>query len=141
MTSARETILSAIETAIAGTTGLSGRIYRGRPYPVALDQTPCIFLGWDTSNPNFQDIAQMDWFTTVRLAVVVRSETAETAADTVIGSAHALLMADPTLGGAALDILPGEQRMDIIEGDKPVGLLTALYVVRHRTEYNSLEAL
>lgn len=136
--SKRESIISAIETAITSTAGIDSRVFRGRPSPARGEETPCIFLSWVNDLPLYDNLSIMDWTLTVRLTVIVRGEDAETLADPIIKSAHSKIMADRDLGGLALDCLPGEQRMDIIEGDKPVGFLQALYVVKYRTDQNAL---
>lgn len=137
--SKREQIISAIETATAGTDGISGRLFRGRPYPARLSEAPCIFLSWVNDLPAYGNLDDMDWMLTVRATVITRDDEADVAADPIIKSFHSLVMADRSLGGLAMDVLPGEQRMDIIEGDKPVGFLQALYLVKYRTDQNSME--
>lgn len=136
--SKREDILSAIETAITSTAGIDSRVFRGRPSPARLEETPCIFLSWVNDLPVYDNLNFMTWTLTFRLTVIVRGEDAETLADPIIKDADSKVMADRDLGGLTLDVLPAEQRMDIIEGDKPVGFLQALYVAKYRTDQNTL---
>lgn len=140
MTSQREDILALIKTTITPATGISSRVFRGRPDPVRISETPCIFLNLANDVPNYDQLNFMEWNTTVRIEIVVRGDAPDTLVDPIAKSVHSLLMADRSLGGIALDVLPAEQRMDIITGDKPIGVLSCLWRIRHRTEQNSLTA-
>lgn len=140
MSSKREQIISALATALASTSGVSGRVFRGRPYPARLTETPCIFLSWVSDQPNYDNLNTMEWLCQLRLTIITRDEEADVAADPIMISAHEIIMGMRTVSGLALDVLPAEQRMDIIEGDKPVGMLQALYNIRYRTAQNELDA-
>lgn len=140
MTSKREDILDAVQTILANTSGVSGRVYRGRPYPARLAESPCIFLSWVNDNPAYDNLSIMDWTLQLKITIITRGEEADELADPIAVSVYNLLMADRQLGGKVMDVLPGEQRMDIIEGDKPVGALTGTWFVKHRTGQNTLDA-
>lgn len=139
MTTTREDIIGALTTALASTAGVSGRVFRGRPYPAGLTELPCIFVSWVYDRANYSNNFSMDWTLSITLTVLVRGEAPDVLADPIIKSAHALLMADRSIGGRVLDILPSEHKMDIIEGDNPVGLLQAIYNIQYRTNQESLD--
>jgi len=134
----RENILSALVSALAPAEGVSGRIYRGRPYPARVEETPCIFVTWVNDLPSYDNLNIMDWVLTFRVVIVTRDEAPDVAADGILNSVHSLLMADRTIGNTVHDVLPAEQRMSIIEGDNPVGLLEALYNVKYRTAQEAM---
>ena len=51
MTTRRETILDAVVTALAGTTGVSTRIYRSRVTAFTREETPSLLVTWNSDNP------------------------------------------------------------------------------------------
>ena len=140
MTSKREDILDAVQTILASTAGVSGRVFRGRPYAARLEESPCIFLSWTNDVPDYDNLSTMDWVLQLKVVIVTRGDEADELADPIAVSVYNLLMADRQLSGKAMDVLPGEQRMDIIEGDKPVGMLTGTWFIKHRTAQNTLDA-
>ena len=140
MTSKRENILAAFATALASASGVSGRVYRSRAEALRREESPAIVIEWLTDLPTEPNTSQMDWNLTVRVVIITRGDIPDQLADPVAISVYSLLMADRTLGGKTLDLLPGEQRMDIIEGDKTVGVLQGLWVAKYRTSQNALDS-
>jgi hypothetical protein len=139
MTTRRETILAAVRTALTGTTGVSTRIYRSRVEPLARAESPAIVV------EPIEDVAQqntslptLDWSLTVRIAVVVRANIPDQAADPIVESLHSKLMADLTLGGLAMDIQPLRVEFQIVEADQPAGVVTCDYLVRYRSSVTNL---
>jgi hypothetical protein len=137
----REQILAAIRTALTGTTGVAARIYRSRVEPMARQESPAIVV------EPIEDVAQqntslptLDWSLTVRIAVVVRANIPDQAADPIVESLHSKLMADLTLGGLAMDIQPQRVEFQTVEADQPAGVVMCDYLVRYRSSVTNLAA-
>lgn len=139
MTTKRETIITAIRTALIGTTGVSTRIYRSRTEPITRGESPAIVVEplTDTAAQN-TSLPTLDWSLTVRVAVVVRGAIPDQVADPVVESLHAKIMADLTLGGYAIDIQPIGVTFDIVEADQPAGVVMCDYRVQYRTSVTNL---
>lgn len=139
MTSKRESILSAIASALASTSGVSGRVYRSRVEPLARAESPAIVIEpvSDQAEQN-TSLPTLDWSMTVRVVVIVRGSVPDQLADPIIESAHSKIMADLTLGGYAIDVQPSGVDFDLREGDQPSGVITLEYVVRYRTSVANL---
>jgi len=141
MTTKREQILSAIKTALAGTTGVGTRIYRSRVEPLARQESPAIVIEpiTDQAQQN-TSLPTLDWSLTVRIAVIVRGNIPDQLADPTVQSMHSKLMADLTLGGRAYDIQPSLVNFEMVEADQPAGVISCDYVVRYRTQVANLSA-
>lgn len=141
MTSKRETILSAVKTALTGTTGVGTRIYRSRVEPMARSEAPAIVIepvddqaSIDTSLPT------LTWRLTVRVTVIVRGAVPDQLADPIVLDLHSKLTADQTLGGNAMDIQPIGVTFNLVEADQPAGVIMCDYRVIYRTTYSNLAA-
>lgn len=139
MTTKREQILSAIKTALAGTTGVGTRIYRSRVEPLARQESPAIVIEpvSDTAEQN-TSLPTLDWSLVVRVAVIVRGNVPDQQADATVQSLHGKIMADLTLGGYAIDVQPRSVSFDMIEADQPAGVISCEYLVRYRTSVTNL---
>lgn len=137
--SKREQILTAIRTALNGTTGVGNRIYRSRVEPLARNESPAIIVEPVTDTcDQATSIRTLDWSLTVRVAVVVRANVPDQAADPAIESMHSKLMADLTLGGLAFDIQPIRVEFQTVEADVPAGVVMCDYLVKYRTSVADL---
>lgn len=140
MTTRRETILTAVRTALTGTTGVGNRIYRSRVEPFAREESPALVVEPINDQPSIEtSLPTLTWSLTVRIAVIVRGNTPDQLADPIIASAHAKLMADTTLGGQAMDITPQAVNFDLAEADQTAGVIMCDYLIRYRTTLSSLE--
>jgi hypothetical protein len=139
MTTRRESILTAIASALTGTTGVSTRIYRSRVEPLSRGESPALVIEpiSDTAEQN-TSLPTLDWSLTVRIAVIVRGNVPDQIADPIIESLHAKLMADLTLGGYAIDVQPQGVSFELIEADQPAGVIDCDYLVRYRTSIVNL---
>jgi hypothetical protein len=139
MTTRRESILAAIATTLAGTTGVSSRIYRSRVVPLSRGESPAIVVEplIDTAQQN-TSLPTLDWSLTVRIAVIVRGNVPDQVADPIVDDLHAKLMADLTLGGKAIDVQPVSVNFELIEADQPAGVIACDYLVRYRTSVADL---
>ena len=141
MTTRREQILSAITTALVGTTGVGSRIYRSRVEAFSRGESPAISLEPINDTPATNtSLPTLDWSLTVRIAVIVRGAIPDQLADPIVESLHSLLMVDLSLGGLAMDIIPASVDWQLIEADQPAGVVLCDYVVRYRTSVGSLSA-
>ena len=139
MTTRRETILAAIASTLAGTTGVSTRIYRSRVEPLTRGESPALVIEpiSDTAE-QLTSLPRLDWSLTVRIAVIVRGNIPDQVADATIESLHSKLMADLTLGGYAIDIQPQGVNFEMVEADQPAGVISCDYLVRYRTSVANL---
>jgi hypothetical protein len=139
MTTKREQVLTAIRTALTGTTGVGTRIYRSRVEPLARGESPAIVVEpvSDSAQQN-TSLPTLDWSLTVRVAVIVRGDVPDQLADPIVESAHAKIMADLTLGGYAIDVQPQSVSFDLIEADQTAGVIALEYLVRYRTSVTNL---
>ena len=141
MTTRREQILTAITTALAGTTGVGSRIYRSRVEAFSRGESPAISLEPINDTPATNtSLPTLDWSLTVRIAVIVRGAIPDQLADPIVESLHSLVMADLSLGGLAMDIIPASVDWQLIEADTPAGVVLCDYVIRYRTSVGSLSA-
>jgi hypothetical protein len=133
MTTRRETILAAITSTLAGTTGVSTRIYRSRVEPLTRGESPALVIEpISDSAEQLTSLPRLDWSLTVRIAVIVRGNIPDQVADATIESLHSKLMADLTLGGYAIDIQPQGVNFEMVEADQPAGVISCDYLVRYR---------
>lgn len=141
MTTKRETILTAIRTALTGTTGVGTRIYRSRVEPISRGESPAIVVEpiSDSAEQNTA-LPTLDWSLTVRVAVIVRGDIPDQVADPTVQSAHAKIMADLTLGGYAIDVQPINVNFELQEADQPAGVIMMDYLVRYRTSVTDLSS-
>jgi len=139
MTTRRETILAAITSTLAGTTGVSTRIYRSRVEPLTRGESPALVIEPISDNAEqLTSLPRLDWSLTVRIAVIVRGNIPDQVADATIESLHSKLMADLTLGGYAIDIQPQGVNFEMVEADQPAGVISCDYLVRYRTSVANL---
>lgn len=137
----REQILAAIRTALTNTVGVGTRIYRSRVEPLARQESPAIIVEpiKDTCTQN-TSLPTLDWSLIVRVAVIVRANVPDQAADPSVESLHSKLMADLTLGGLAIDIQPLQVEFQAVEADVPAGVVICDYRVQYRTSVTNLGA-
>jgi len=141
MTSKREQIMSAIATALVGTTGVSTRIYRSRVKPMARGETPAIVIEPATiTYEQNTSLPKLDATLRVRVVVIVRGAVPDQLADPTIVNMHSKLMADLTLGGLAIDIQPALTTFNMVEADQPAGVISCEYDVLYRTQVGDLTA-
>ena len=140
MASKREQIIAALTTALAGTTGVSTRIYRSRIEPITNGESPAIVIEPVTDEPsiNTSSYLKIEWTLRIRIVVIVRGTIPDTVGDPTVESLFAKVLTDPTVGGLAKDIRPATQTFEVLEADTPAGLITCEFEIDYRTSYNSL---
>jgi len=139
MASKRERILAALKTTLAGTTGVGTRIYRSRAEPTTRSESPLIVLEWSSDQPDIRGTTgHIDWTLRIRVVVISRGKNPDNLADGTIESLHSKLLADPTVGGLAIDIRPSTTTFDVMEADQPAGVIVCEFEIDYRTSYASL---
>jgi hypothetical protein len=139
MTTKRERVLAAVTSALAGTTGVSTRIYRSRVEPVSRAESPALVVEplSDTAAQNTA-LPTLDWSMIVRITVIVRGAVPDQLADPIIESLHGRVMADLTLGGYAIDVQPIGVTFNFTEADGAAGEIQCDYRVMYRTSVTNL---
>lgn len=140
MASKREQILEALKTLLAGTTGVSTRIYRSRIEPITNGESPAIVIEPVTDEPSINSTSylKIDWTLRVRIVVIVRGTIPDNVGDPTVESLFTKVLNDPTVGGLAKDIRPATQTFEVLDADQPAGLITCEFEIDYRTSYNSL---
>ena len=140
MASKREQIIAALKTTLAGTTGVSTRIYRSRIEPITNGESPALVIEPVTDEPsvNTSSYLKIDWTLRVRIVVIVRGTIPDNVADPTVESLFTKVLNDPTVGGLAKDIRPATQTFEVLEADQPAGLITCEFEIDYRTSYNRL---
>lgn len=142
MSSRREQILAQIATTLAGTVGVSTRIYRSRVEAFQRNEAPALVIepGIDTSAPEPVSTCKIDWTLQVLIAVHTRGGIPDQTADPTIVSIHSKLMADRTLGGLAMDCWPVSIDPQFDKADLTSNWTVLTYQVRYRTSISSIES-
>jgi hypothetical protein len=142
MTLKRESILAAIATAMAGTTGVGARIYRSRVEAFARTEAPALLIEptTDTAREEPVSTCKIDWRLNVTIAVYTRGQIPEQLAGPIVEDVHSRLMTDRTLGGLAMDIWPGAVDHQKDQADAAAGWTVLSYSVRYRTTVTDLAA-
>ena len=140
MASKREQIIAALKTTLAGTTGVSTRIYRSRIEPITNGESPAIVIEPVTDEPSINSTSylKIDWTLRVRIVVIVRGTIPDNVGDPTVESLFTKVLNDPTVGGLAKAIRPATQTFEVLDADQPAGLITCEFEIDYRTSYNSL---
>ena len=139
MPSKRESILAAVATTLAGTTGVGTRIYRSRPEAFARAETPALLIEWVADDPSIDtSLPTLTWRLTARIMVIVRGDIPDQIADPVVQSLHTKMTADPSIGGRAMDVQPLSVTFELLDSDQPTGVVTCDYRIFYRTTFNDL---
>ena len=138
--SKREQILAAIATTLAGTTGVSTRIYRSRVEAFARNEAPALVIepGTDNAAEEVVSTCKIDWRLTVLVAVYTRGAIPDQLADPIIKDLHSKLLTDRTLGGLVMDIWPVSVDPQMEKADQPALWSVCTYTVRYRTGVTDL---
>ena len=139
MTTKRESILSAVKTALTGTAGVGTRIYRSRVEPFSRGESPAIVVEPISDTPaQNTSLPTLDWTLRIRIVVIERADVPDQAADDTIEDLHSKIMADLTLGGIAIDVQPAQTTFQLLEADEPAGVIFCEYEIRYRSEVADL---
>jgi hypothetical protein len=140
MSSKREQILSALVTLLIGSTSAGSNVFRSRAASVTRDETPAIIVRPEEDVPEKQFAGVTIDLLTVAVDVYTRGDVPDQLADPVIAAAHTLIMADPTIGGLAAQIIKGPSKWEDADADQTAGKATFLYHVKYTTSIGNLSA-
>jgi hypothetical protein len=139
--SVRERIVAAMTAALAGTTGVSSRIYRSRVEAFARSEAPALVIEPGTDEVVQElSICKLDMRLSVTVAVYVRGAIPDQVADPIIVSVHSRLMADRTLGGLAMDLIPVSIDPQLQQADQVASWTVITWSVRYRTNVTDITA-
>ncbi|WP_372826533.1 phage tail terminator protein [Polaromonas sp.] len=133
--------LSAIMPALADGGVIPGR--RGRPVPEQFKRQVHVYLDASTIERAEFSGQPDDWMTRLRIECAARAnagQTGEDNADDLANEIYAALMADPSLGGLAMDLVPLGINWDTEEADASLGVTQLAFDAKHRTPANSISA-
>jgi hypothetical protein len=139
-TTKREQILAHIDTTLAATSGVSGRVYRSRQEAFSRSESPSVIVepGPESSGPEAVSTCKIDHTLTLVVAVYARGLIPDQVADPVVQSVHSLLMADRSLGGLAMDIWPLSRNPEFNAADGAAVVEVLSYRIRYRTSVTDL---
>ena len=139
MPTKREAILSRLAAVLQPTTGVTGRVFRSRVEPLARGLLPALVVepAGDTALVD-TPIGVIQWSMTARVSVIAEGSVPDQVADPIVQDMHSRIMADTTLQGLVIDIIPQTVSFDLVEGDRPTGLIQADYLISYRTARGSL---
>lgn len=140
MTTKRESILTAITTALAGTVNVGTRIYRSRVVPLSRGESPAIVVEPVTDIASNDVLPKLDWAMNVLIAVIVRGNPADQLADPIVEDIHARLIANQPLQALISGLVPTRVSFSMVEADQDAGVVSLEYEVRYRTSYANLSA-
>ncbi len=138
MASKRELIVRAIMDALSPLPGVGGRIFRSQADPNPREMAPYIAVQWTNEQSAPDAVQLMGRVLNVEVSVYTRGDVPDSLADDIIVSAHALIMADPSLGGLAMDTMLEEASSEIIAADFPAAKVTQNYSVKFRHRYEDM---
>lgn len=137
MISIREQILTKIMTALeAGNIGAP--VYRSRTEAVSRSQSPCVIMMPGSDTAMQVDMPFFDWTLSVHVVVYVRDKIADQKVDPFIIAIHAAILADETLGGLVMSVLPGTTHYQLTDADDTACVATCEFRVRYRTSQQDL---
>lgn len=138
MSSRREQILAYIATTLAGTTQVGSRIYRSRVEAFSRDEAPALVVEPAGDRGQTYSTCKLDWSLDVAVVVYVRGSIPDQLADPIVVDLHARLMADRSLGGLAVDIIPTNVDYQRDKADLTSLWMVNTYQVRYRTAAEDL---
>jgi hypothetical protein len=132
-TTIREQITASVFSLVQSTAGLGGRVYRSRVEAFSRGATPALVVECVSNQPNptRAGVTTMPHSLELRMLLMIDHPIPDQAADPILLDLHDRLMADLTLGGLSMDILPGETRWD--QEVNGVAVVSHSYVVSYRT--------
>lgn len=135
--SIREQIVQALATSVAALPVVTG-VCRSRVEAYSRDESPALTIEAGQAIPTIHALCKIDWSMDLLVSAYARGAVPDTAADAVLTAAHALLMADRTVGGLAINVTPGPVTTDLERADAASCWMTAVYTVTYRTSIHDL---
>ena len=138
MSSKREQIVRAIMAALAPASGVGGRVFRSQADANPREVAPYIAVQWTSEQSNPDTVQLLGRTLTVEVSIYTRGDVPDSLADDIVVSAHQLIMADPSLGGLAIDTMLEDASNEIIAADFPAAKVTQSYSVKFRHSYGDM---
>ena len=123
---------------VANVAGVDGRVYRSQVDPNPRELSPFVAVQWTNEQPSTDAVQLMGRVLTVEVSVYTRDDIPDMAADDIVVSLHQLIMADPSLGGLAIDTMLEDASAEIIAADFPAAKVTHNYSVKFRHSYGDM---
>ena len=137
----REGILSAVMTALDGTSGVGDRIYRSRTEAFNLDEHPAIIVEPVSDTPELLATNRIDWTLIFQVIVLVRGQEPDSAADSIVQSVHNLIMTDSALQALVMHVAPMATNWQISDADQSLGIVSMQYRALYQSSENDLSSL
>lgn len=142
-TSLRERILQAVASRVQGAATAAGaRFVRQPVLGIPTEQAPVLVMMFDGEQVLDRSALHATREISLRVGALTRNtnDTADlTAADALLVSAHAALLADTTLGGLALAVDEQGAELETADTADVAVLLAQRYAVRYRTRTAALD--
>jgi hypothetical protein len=136
-----ELIIQYLMTLASGVQNIGGRIYRDRVQPLSRNEAPAIVIEPVSDIVTNSLISEViDWQYVVRVLIIGRGQLPDQATDEIKNELYNLFMADRSLGGRVMDIIPLSIAYDFDGNDGVSGVTTLQFQIKHRTTSQSLEA-
>ena len=136
--SAREDLLSYIATRLA--TVPNFKVFRSRQAAVAREEGTCIILEPDEESVSKPGNGITLRELTIRLIVIVRSNTPDSTADPILQAIHLSFMTDPTLGGRTASCIEQSTRWGFEVADTTALVAEVRYQLKYLTPASSFAA-
>ncbi len=141
---AHDRIVDAVVALLAAAPALSDFIAEDDEGAIAEDACSAILVRFVESDPIVPSISggPVDWNTRLGIECYARADASSStgrASRRLHAAAFARLMADPTLGGAAMGMEPGQVMSEQDRRDSRLGCCIGQYLYLHRTQANTLE--
>lgn len=138
--SIREQIIAAVAETLANTEGVDGRVWRSRREALSRNEASAIVIEPASEPRQIYAIHKLDASLELAVAVFARGPIPDQIADPIAADAHIRIMADRSVSGLAIDVIPGQvdwQR----DGTDPLSLwMVSMYRIRYRTAINDLSS-
>ena len=129
----RETILARVEAALAGTAGVSTRIYRDRVAAFARAETPALVIEPVSDEADQLAVGRLSWNLVFQVLVIVRAEEASSASDSIVQEVHNRIISDATLDAMATSLLPTRTDWTFHDADQPLGIISMQFSIGYHT--------
>ena len=133
-----EQILAAVFTKLDTISGVN--CYRSRADALSRRQAPAIILEPGGINPArpAASTSKLDWAMEITIAIHTRGAIPDQLAASYYHQVHGLLLSDRSLGGLALDVLPGPVDFQREQADQTAGWQVCQFTINFRTRITDI---
>lgn len=136
--SKREQVISAFVAALAGTTGVSNRIFRNRLDPMSQSELPAVVVRPLTDESTQTTIPYLDWELTLEVAIVASGEVPDAICDPILADINNRLVTDAPLAGLIKDFDLVQVTWEFNNTDRLSCAAIARYIVKYRSTSTNL---